>query len=201
MKYCKKCDEIKKISEFGKDIRNKDGLNFYCKNCIKKRNADLKKNKPEYVKKHAILYMNKNSEKINEKSRATFIRDREKRLEQGRNSYHKNKDKIAKRRQIKRCTPEGREKSRIRMQEWRKRFPEKVRLSVKKWQQTYKIRHNAHQKVHRAIEDRILIRSNTCQECGKMGKTEGHHEDYNKPLDVIWLCKLCHSKKIEIIEV
>jgi hypothetical protein len=32
-----------------------------------------------------------------------------------------------------------------------------------------------------------------CEVCDK-AKTEAHHEDYNKPLDVNWLCKEHHSE-------
>lgn len=32
-----------------------------------------------------------------------------------------------------------------------------------------------------------------CNFCGDK-KTEMHHEDYSKPLDVMWLCKSCHLK-------
>lgn len=29
--------------------------------------------------------------------------------------------------------------------------------------------------------------------CGEL-KTEGHHEDYSKPLDVVWLCRRHHER-------
>lgn len=32
-----------------------------------------------------------------------------------------------------------------------------------------------------------------CQVCGDP-KSEGHHEDYSKPLDVVWLCRIHHKE-------
>lgn len=46
-----------------------------------------------------------------------------------------------------------------------------------------------------------VIRSDTCQQCGSSerfrdGRTaiQGHHTDYNKPLEVMWLCQKCHHE-------
>lgn len=36
-----------------------------------------------------------------------------------------------------------------------------------------------------------------CEHCGTVKDVHGHHEDYDKPLEVIWLCVLCHAKHHE----
>jgi ribosomal protein S27AE len=33
-----------------------------------------------------------------------------------------------------------------------------------------------------------------CERCGAM-VSHGHHDDYDKPLDVRWLCALCHGRE------
>jgi hypothetical protein len=42
-----------------------------------------------------------------------------------------------------------------------------------------------------AIKTGKLIRQ-PCEQCGKP-KSEAHHDDYSKPLDVRWLCRPCHG--------
>lgn len=37
-----------------------------------------------------------------------------------------------------------------------------------------------------------IVKPTTCERCGYEDKIEGHHIDYTKPYDVMWLCKLCH---------
>jgi hypothetical protein len=38
-----------------------------------------------------------------------------------------------------------------------------------------------------------LVRPRCCQLCWGGGRLQAHHEDYAKPLDVIWLCTQCHG--------
>jgi hypothetical protein len=42
------------------------------------------------------------------------------------------------------------------------------------------------------LRKKRIVKSSTCQGCDSRRKLEAHHEDYNKPLDVIWLCRSCH---------
>lgn len=51
-----------------------------------------------------------------------------------------------------------------------------------------------HDITERAIENKILIRPTVCSQCGKTGAIEAHHPDYNKPLEVTWLCQPCHHE-------
>ena len=57
----------------------------------------------------------------------------------------------------------------------------------------YPERIKARDVVCHAIKDGRITRGN----CGVCGKTnaEAHHEDYNKPLDIVWLCKEHHKQR------
>lgn len=51
----------------------------------------------------------------------------------------------------------------------------------------------ARRAVRRAISTGALSRPTACQHCGTTPRlVEAHHADYNKPLDVMWLCTKCH---------
>lgn len=60
--------------------------------------------------------------------------------------------------------------------EWRKRNKEQFKCNVAF--QKYKIYHK--------------IKTGECELCFS-DKAEGHHNDYSKPLVIVWLCKECHE--------
>lgn len=62
---------------------------------------------------------------------------------------------------------------------WRKRNPEKAA---------------AHSAVSRALKKGTL-KKGSCVDCGSPDDVNAHHEDYAKPLDVIWYCTKCHFKR------
>jgi len=46
-----------------------------------------------------------------------------------------------------------------------------------------------------AVADGKVKRPNSCSECGWVGPVHGHHKDYSRPMDVEWLCPICHGKR------
>jgi RecJ-like exonuclease len=55
-----------------------------------------------------------------------------------------------------------------------------------------KSRANARAKLNTYVRRGVVKRPETCSSCGGDGPIEGHHEDYSKALEVIWLCRTCH---------
>ena len=75
-------------------------------------------------------------------------------------------------------------------------LPERRKLNSeinKAWRQEDKRRMAAHNAVSRAIKSGKLQRQ-PCVRCGEI-KSLAHHEDYDKKLDVIWLCQPCHKQR------
>jgi hypothetical protein len=65
--------------------------------------------------------------------------------------------------------------------------------SKKRWRKDYPEKFSAQQVVYRAVRDGKIIKPGTCQLCGaECVVIEGHHFDYSRPLDVVWLCHYCH---------
>lgn len=101
------------------------------------------------------------------------------------------------------------------IKKWRKKYPEKNRkisrdsykknrISVlekmSKYQKDNPDVANSHTKVYLAIKNGLMVRPNKCSICGLKVKIDGHHNDYSKPLEVEWVCRVCHkdihSKKL-----
>ena len=53
----------------------------------------------------------------------------------------------------------------------------------------------AHTAVASALKHGILVRPDACSECGNAGRIEAHHADYERLLDVEWLCVPCHRQR------
>lgn len=64
----------------------------------------------------------------------------------------------------------------------------------REWQIANPIKYQAQRLVYRAIETGALVRPATCARC-PAPKPHAHHEDYSKPLDVVWLCSKCHAAR------
>ena len=45
-----------------------------------------------------------------------------------------------------------------------------------------------------AIKTKRLARASHCEICEQEKMTQAHHQDYNQPLSVNWLCTGCHGK-------
>ena len=48
--------------------------------------------------------------------------------------------------------------------------------------------------IYNNIKSGKMERPDICSLCGIDTEVQAHHEDYTKPLEVIWLCRSCHKR-------
>ena len=104
---------------------------------------------------------------------------------------------------------ENREEDMLRSKAWIEANREKHNAYCKKWNNNHADerieylrqyraenpdKYHATSKVNHLIEKGKLTKPMACEVCGKVGRVEAHHDDYSKPLDVVWCCKKCHYK-------
>lgn len=76
---------------------------------------------------------------------------------------------------------------------WRRDNSERLAEHTK----NYRARNPEKRRAHRKVEVEIRtgrMAKQPCSECGNE-KSQAHHDDYTKPLDVIWLCALHHKRR------
>jgi 5-methylcytosine-specific restriction endonuclease McrA len=90
MKICTKCKTKKQLSEFSKDSKRADGLQYSCKECFKAYRLE----NYERITAKKTEYARLNAEKIREMSRAHRLKNREKIYARKREKYMQDIEQI-----------------------------------------------------------------------------------------------------------
>lgn len=94
--------------------------------------------------------------------------------------YHKNRDKLCK-------SQIDSQKGNVRYRKYQNKYLIEKRKSGDK-------KFIARQILKLAVKAKMIIKPLNCCKCNCEDKLEGHHSDYDKPLDVMWVCIPCHRK-------
>ena len=95
---------------------------------------------------------------------------------------------------IRRHRERNREAVRERDRQYRRARAEQHRASVRESVARNPEKTKARKAVHRAILSGAIERPSQCSRCGgSEAAIHAHHDDYSRPLDVRWLCTVCHG--------
>lgn len=170
IKGCFKCGMDKPLTEFYKHSHMADGHLNKCKECTKKDVKERYDNEPEKIKEY-------------EKKRSKLPHRKEAKAKYQKE--HPEQHKKSNRRYYEKYPERKFETQR----KYRKNHPEWQKIIKEREPEKYKARHA----VSNAIRDGKL-KKQPCAICGEL-KVQAHHEDYSKPLEVVWLCNKHHKEK------
>jgi hypothetical protein len=94
MKYCKKCDITKPLSQFAKNKNTKDGLQFYCKDCCKATTKKYREADKDKYYGAAKKWAKENPERVRKSKRKRYLERQEEILQQKKEYYKDNREVI-----------------------------------------------------------------------------------------------------------
>jgi len=166
-KKCSKCERTKKLSEFKRILRRgKRVVDSQCAECLSEYKRKHYQANKEYYKNKSRKWAKENHERVKE-NRVRYYLENAERLRSQKREYSRRPEVVARQTE--------------RFREYRK-------------DEDFLMREKARGILNKRIQSGKIINPNKCSECGEEGYSEAHHEDYSRPLDVIWLCKLCHEE-------
>lgn len=206
MKVCKICEIEKHEDDFYPRC-------LMCKKCRCIQTTEWKKNNPEKItasrKKNRLdnieehrrkdrEYRAKNIDREREKAAKWRENNREKTREAAKKWRQKNKDKTRE------YQKKNKEKHKIYIERYKnkdvERFNKIRRENVRISRERFPEKFAARKILWCELQKGTLIRPTKCSVCQSEGRIEGHHPDYSKPLEVMWLCTRCHVKEHKRLE-
>ena len=92
-------------------------------------------------------------------------------------------------------TENNREARRAAARESYKRRKETVLAWQSEDRKKHRDKYRARDRVNKAVKAGLLVKPSICA-CGSTERIEAHHyRGYEYPLDVEWVCRICHAKK------
>jgi hypothetical protein len=71
----------------------------------------------------------------------------------------------------------------------------KYKRDNKAWQKRNPEKRAAHILIGNFVRAGKIVKPLACECCHEPKRLHGHHDDYSKPLDVVWLCQPCHGQR------
>lgn len=79
----------------------------------------------------------------------------------------------------------------------RGKLPHRILLNVhrtKFYRKHNPLKYAAHTLLANAVRSGKIKKPKKCSKCNRKTMIHGHHKDYYKPLEVIWVCQVCHKQ-------
>jgi len=162
MKTCKMCNEEKPLDNYYIAYRYKE-KDYFGSYCI------------ECDKERSKKYSDDHIEERRERQRAWRERNRDKENQRNREYRLNNAKKV-----------------KLARSKYNKENVDALREYQRASKMNDPEKFKARELLNGAVRSKKIIKPDHCSLCGKGGKVDGHHEDYSRPLDVIWLCRACH---------
>lgn len=84
-----------------------------------------------------------------------------------------------------------------RVKRWVKEHPERKYQKEREHQKRHPEKARARWRLQAAVREGRIAKPLTCERClstfEERRSIQGHHHDYDKPLEVEWLCRKCHA--------